>query len=94
MSGAGTRSVWEDVTATTPLATSATTATFSSLVSAQFWLLRLPTWMAVDKIPIADNIFRCTVILLLGVQSQLGFCQPTLFKLGACCCCVPELCLI
>ena len=71
MSGAGTRSVWEDVTATTPLATSATTATFSSLVSAQFWLLRLPTWMAVDKIPIADNIFRCTVILLLGFSLSL-----------------------
>lgn len=76
MSGAGTRSVWEDVTATTPLATTATTATFSSLVSAQFWLLRLPAWMAVDKIPIADNIFRWTGILLLSrVQSQIGFYQ-------------------
>ena len=72
MSGAGTRSVWEDVTATTPLATSATTATFSSLVSAQFWLVRLPTWMAVDKIPIADNIFRWTVILPSTVKGSVS----------------------
>lgn len=60
MSGAGTRCVWEDVTVSTPLLTSDndTTVQFSTVVSAQFWLLRLPTWMAVDKLTLADNMFR------------------------------------
>ena len=42
----------------TPLLTSDTTAQFTTVVSAQFWLLRLPTWMAVDKLALADNIFK------------------------------------
>ena len=60
MSGAGTRCVWEDVTVSTPMLTSDndTTVQFSTVVSAQFWLLRLPTWMAVDKLTLADNMFR------------------------------------
>ena len=58
MSGSGTRCVWEDVTMSTPLLTSDTTAQFTTVVSAQFWLLRLPTWMAVDKLALADNIFK------------------------------------
>ena len=58
MSGPGTRCVWEDVTLSTPLVTTSSTAQFTTVVSAQFWLLRLPTWMAVDKLTIADNIFK------------------------------------
>ena len=58
MSGSGTRCVWEDVTTSTPLLTSDTTAQFTTVVSAQFWLLRLPTWMAVDKLAMADNIYK------------------------------------
>ena len=58
MSGSGTRCVWEDVTLSTPLLTSDTRVQFATVVSAQFWLLRLPTWMIVDKIALADTIFR------------------------------------
>ena len=58
MSGAGTRSVWEDVTVSTPLLINSTSAQFSTVVSAQFWLIRLPTWMTLDKLAITDNIFR------------------------------------
>ena len=59
MSGAGTRCVWEDVTVSTPLLTTNNdTVQFSTVVSAQFWLIRLPTWMAVDKLTITDNMFR------------------------------------
>ena len=59
MSGAGTRCVWEDVTVTTPmLTTNNETVQFSTVVSAQFWLLRLPTWMTVDKLTVTDNMFR------------------------------------
>ena len=59
MSGAGTRCVWEDVTVSTPLLTTdSDTVQFSTVVSAQFWLLRLPTWMTVDKLTVTDNMFR------------------------------------
>jgi len=58
MSGSGTRCVWEDVTMSTPLVIAHNTAQFTTVVSAQFWLLRLPTWMAVDKLSIADNTFK------------------------------------
>ena len=58
MSGAGTRCVWEDVTLSTPLVVSNNSAQFTTVVSAQFWLLKLPTWMTCDKIAMVDNIFR------------------------------------
>ena len=58
MSGAGTRCVWEDVTLSTPLLVGPTSAQFTTVVSAQFWLLRFPTWMACDKTALVDNIFR------------------------------------
>ena len=64
MSGAGTRCVWEDVTVSTPMVvtTDSDSVQFSTVVSAQFWLIRLPTWMALDKLTITDNMFRCVNI--------------------------------
>ena len=58
MSGAGTRCVWEDVTLSTPLMVTSSLAQFTTVVSAQFWLLRLPTWMTCDKLALVDNMFR------------------------------------
>jgi hypothetical protein len=31
---------------------------FTSVVSAAFWLVNLPTWMAADAIPMLDKLFR------------------------------------
>ena len=50
--------MWEDVTLSTPLLVGPTSAQFTTVVSAQFWLLRFPTWMACDKTALVDNIFR------------------------------------
>lgn len=58
MSGSGSRTVWEDVTLSTPLSFSNNCVQFTTVVSAQFWLLRVPAWMASDKLSIADRIFR------------------------------------
>jgi len=58
MSGSGSRAVWEDVTLSTPLSFSHNCVQFTTVVSAQFWLLRLPAWMSSDKLSVADKIFR------------------------------------
>ena len=75
MSGAGYRSVWEDVTLSTPLSFTQNSVQFTTVVSAQFWLLRLsvsvvsrsvptwcrlPAWMAADKLSLADSLYRQT----------------------------------
>ena len=68
MSGSGYRAIWEDVTMSTPLSFSHGCVQFTTVVSAQFWLLRLPAWMASDKLAIADKIFRW--VILIGYYSS------------------------
>ena len=64
MSGSGSRTVWEDVTLSTPLSFSNNCVQFTTVVSAQFWLLKLPAWMASDKLAIADRIYRSDCAIL------------------------------
>ena len=64
MSGSGYRAIWEDVTLTTPLSFSHNCVQFTTVVSAQIWLLKLPAWMASDKLAIADRIFRSDCVIL------------------------------
>jgi hypothetical protein len=64
MSGSGSRTVWEDVTLSTPLSFNNNCVQFTTVVSAQFWLLKLPAWMASDKLAIADRIFRSDCVIL------------------------------
>lgn len=58
MSGAGSRAVWEDVTRSTPLSFSTHSVQFSTVVSAQFWLLQLPQHLTKDVTHIAEKLFR------------------------------------
>jgi len=57
LSGPGCRTVWEEVTQSITLI-SPTMVQVTTVVSAQFWCIRLPAWMAADKLVIADRIFR------------------------------------
>jgi len=57
LSGPGCRTVWEEVTQSITLV-SPTLVQLTTVVSAQFWCIRLPAWMAADKLVIADKIFR------------------------------------
>jgi len=57
LSGPGCRTVWEEVTQSITLV-SPTMVQLTTVVSAQFWCIRLPAWMAADKLVIADKIFR------------------------------------
>ena len=47
-----------------PLSFSNNCVQFTTVVSAQFWLLKLPAWMASDKLAIADRIFRSDCAIL------------------------------
>lgn len=58
MSEAGSRAAWEDVTHSTPFTFNQGCLQFTSVVSAAFWLVNLPTWMAADAVPVLDKLFR------------------------------------
>jgi len=58
MCESGSRAVWENVTASTPLNIHQGTVEFNTVVSAAFWLVNLPTWMVEDSTTMLDKIFR------------------------------------
>lgn len=58
MSGAGARAVWEDVTHSTPLTYIHDCVQFTTVVSAQFWLLHLPMAPHHDRLHTTENFYR------------------------------------
>ena len=62
MSGSGYRAIWEDVTLTTPLSLSHNCVQFTTVVSAQFWVFRLPACMAADTVALAEKLFRWSIL--------------------------------
>jgi len=58
MSGAGARAVWEDVTLSTPLTYIHSCVQFTTVVSAQFWLLHLPLVRPQDRLHVTENFYR------------------------------------
>jgi len=63
MSGSGYRAIWEDVTSSTPLTFHQNCVQFTSVVSAQFWLFRLPAGLASEKLAIAERLFRSATMV-------------------------------
>jgi len=58
MSGAGSRALWEDVTRSTPLSIAGGCVQFTTVVSAQFWLLHLPSSISNERIQVAERLYR------------------------------------
>eukprot|EP00088_Acartia_fossae_P033106 TRINITY_DN33887_c0_g1_i2.p1 TRINITY_DN33887_c0_g1~~TRINITY_DN33887_c0_g1_i2.p1 ORF type:complete len:205 (+),score=40.48 TRINITY_DN33887_c0_g1_i2:162-776(+) len=59
MCESGSRSVWENVTDSTPLTqTNTGSLQFNTVVSAAFWVVHLPKWMVEDSLPMLDKLFR------------------------------------
>lgn len=58
MSGAGSRALWEDVTRSTPLSVAGGCVQFTTVVSAQFWLLHIPSAISNERIQVAERLYR------------------------------------
>jgi len=58
MSAAGSRALWEDVTQSTPLSIAGGCVQFTTVVSAQFWLLSIPSSMSNERIQVAERLYK------------------------------------
>ena len=66
MSGAGYRAIWEDVTLITPLSFSHNCVHFTTSVSAQFWLVRIPQDLLSEGTNILEKIYRYVIQTYYG----------------------------
>ena len=58
MSGNHHRACWEDVTDDTPLVFGNGCVTFTSILSASFWLVECPNWMISDVMCLVDQLYK------------------------------------
>lgn len=61
MSGNHHRACWEDVTDDTPLVFGNGCVTFTSILSASFWLVECPNWMISDVMCLVDQLYKVRI---------------------------------
>ena len=75
MSGNHHRACWEDVTDDTPLVFGNGCVTFTSILSASFWLVECPNWMISDVMCLVDQLYKVSAAALrIGCGAGGGVC--------------------